>query len=38
MEQGCDQVVWLDAFEHKYVEEMGGNNLYFVYGPAPTRG
>ncbi len=31
-EKGCDQVVWLDAFEHKYVEEMGGMNLMFVYG------
>lgn len=31
-EQGCDQVVWLDAIEHKYVEEMGGMNLMFVYG------
>ncbi|MGZ4615455.1 MAG: branched-chain amino acid aminotransferase [Actinomycetes bacterium] len=30
-EQGCDQVVWLDAVEHKYVEEMGGMNLYFVH-------
>jgi branched-chain amino acid aminotransferase len=30
-EQGCDQVVWLDAIEHKYVEEMGGMNLYFVF-------
>ena len=30
-EQGCDQVVWLDAVEHRYVEEMGGMNLYFVY-------
>jgi branched-chain amino acid aminotransferase len=30
--QGCDQVVWLDAHEHRYVEEMGGMNLYFVYG------
>lgn len=29
---GCDQVVWLDAAEHKWVEEMGGMNLYFVYG------
>ena len=28
--QGCDQVVWLDAAEHRYVEEMGGMNLYFV--------
>jgi branched-chain amino acid aminotransferase len=31
-EKGCDQVVWLDAHEHRYVEEMGGMNLYFVYG------
>lgn len=30
--QGCDQVVWLDATEHKYVEEMGGMNLAFVFG------
>jgi branched-chain amino acid aminotransferase len=30
-DQGCDQVVWLDAVEHKYVEEMGGMNLYFVF-------
>jgi len=30
--KGCDQVVWLDAVEHKWVEEMGGMNLYFVYG------
>ncbi|MFD7836557.1 branched-chain amino acid aminotransferase [Streptomyces sp. NPDC059761] len=31
-EQGCDQVVWLDAVEHRWIEEMGGMNLYFVYG------
>lgn len=31
-EHGCDQVVWLDATEHRYVEEMGGMNLFFVYG------
>lgn len=31
-EQGCDQVVWLDAIEHRYVEEMGGMNLFFVFG------
>lgn len=30
-EQGCDQVVWLDAVEHRFVEEMGGMNLYFVF-------
>jgi branched-chain amino acid aminotransferase len=30
--QGCDQVVWLDAIERRFIEEMGGMNLYFVYG------
>ena len=30
-EKGCDQVVWLDAREHKYIEEMGGMNLGFIY-------
>ena len=28
----CDQVVWLDAIERRYVEEMGGMNLFFVFG------
>jgi branched-chain amino acid aminotransferase len=32
IDQGCDQVVWLDAVEHRWVEEMGGMNLFFVYG------
>jgi len=31
-EQGCDEVVWLDAHEHRWVEEMGGMNLCFVFG------
>lgn len=31
-EHSCDQVVWIDAIERKYVEEMGGMNLFFVYG------
>lgn len=31
-EKGCDQVVWLDAIERRYIEEMGGMNLMFVYG------
>lgn len=30
--EGCDQVVWIDAQERKWVEEMGGMNLYFVKG------
>jgi len=29
---GCDQAVWLDAVEHRWIEEMGGMNLFFVYG------
>ena len=29
---GCDQVVWLDAVERRWIEEMGGMNLYFVMG------
>jgi branched-chain amino acid aminotransferase len=45
LEHECDQVVWLDAAERRWVEEMGGMNLFFVYGsgsearimtPAPT--
>jgi branched-chain amino acid aminotransferase len=32
VDQGCDQVVWLDATEHQWVEEMGGMNLCFVHG------
>lgn len=31
-ENGCDQVVWIDATERKYIEEMGGMNMFFVYG------
>src|SRR5215831_3582278 len=32
VDNGCDQVVWLDAAERRWVEEMGGMNLFFVYG------
>jgi branched-chain amino acid aminotransferase len=32
VDKGCDQVVWLDAANREWVEEMGSNNLYFVYG------
>ncbi|MFN8125887.1 MAG: branched-chain amino acid aminotransferase [Candidatus Nanopelagicales bacterium] len=35
IDHGCDQVVWLDANEHRWIEEMGGMNLYFVYGSGP---
>jgi branched-chain amino acid aminotransferase len=27
---GCDQVVFLDGQEHRWVEELGGMNLFFV--------
>ena len=29
--QGCDQVVFLDAAEHRWVEELGGMNLFFLF-------
>jgi branched-chain amino acid aminotransferase len=29
--EGCDQVVFLDVAEGKYVEELGGMNMYFVF-------
>lgn len=35
LDNGCDQVVWLDAAERRWVEEMGGMNLFFVYGTGP---
>jgi branched-chain amino acid aminotransferase len=35
IDAGCDQVVWLDAVEKRYVEEMGGMNLFFVLGSGP---
>ena len=31
-EHDCEQVVWLDAVERRYIEEMGGMNLFFVFG------
>jgi branched-chain amino acid aminotransferase len=34
-ELGCAQVVWLDAMEQRWVEEMGGMNLFFVRGSGP---
>jgi branched-chain amino acid aminotransferase len=27
---GCSQMLWLDAREHKYVEEVGAMNVFFV--------
>src|SRR4029077_13314786 len=28
---GCDQVVFLDAVEQRWVEELGGMNVFFVF-------
>lgn len=32
MKAGYAQVLWLDAFEHKYVEEVGTSNIFFLIG------
>jgi branched-chain amino acid aminotransferase len=29
--EGCDQVVFLDAAERRWVEELGGMNIFFVF-------
>jgi len=31
IEHGCDQVVFLDAVERRYVDELGGMNIFFVF-------
>jgi branched-chain amino acid aminotransferase len=31
IDNGCDQVAFLDAVERSFVEELGGMNLFFVY-------
>ena len=31
IEHGCDQVVFLDAVERRYIEELGGMNIFFVF-------
>ncbi|MCX7863970.1 MAG: branched-chain amino acid aminotransferase [Novosphingobium sp.] len=31
IQHGHDQVVFLDAVEHRWVEELGGMNIYFVF-------
>lgn len=30
MDNGCDQVVFVDAVEHRYVDELAGSNIFFV--------
>ena len=34
-EAGCQQVIWLDSVERRWVEEMGGMNLFLVRGTGP---
>jgi branched-chain amino acid aminotransferase len=29
---GCDQVVWLDPVERRWIDEMSTSNIFFVYG------
>lgn len=29
--EGCDQALFLDAAEHRWIEELGGMNLFFVF-------
>ncbi|MFC7547556.1 branched-chain amino acid aminotransferase [Plantactinospora sp. GCM10030261] len=31
IEHGCDQVIFLDAVERRYIDELGGMNVFFVY-------
>jgi branched-chain amino acid aminotransferase len=31
MEHGCDQVIFLDAVERRYIDELGGMNVFFVF-------
>lgn len=30
--KGYDQVLWMDAFEHRYVQECGTMNVFFIIG------
>lgn len=36
-EQGCQQVLWLDALERRYIDEVGAMNIAFVYGDGEIR-
>ncbi len=35
--QGCDQVVFLDAVERRWVEELGGMNVFFVFADGSVQ-
>jgi branched-chain amino acid aminotransferase len=37
IEHGCDQVVFLDAVERRYVEELGGMNVFFAFDDGSLR-
>ena len=37
IEHGCDQVVFLDAVERRYVDELGGMNVFFVFDDGTHR-
>jgi branched-chain amino acid aminotransferase len=35
--EGCDQVVFLDAVERRWIEELGGMNIFFVFEDGSLR-
>ena len=35
--RGCDQVVFLDATERRWIEELGGMNIFFVHADGSLR-
>jgi branched-chain amino acid aminotransferase len=35
--RGCDQVVFLDARERRWIEELGGMNIFFVFDDGTLR-
>ena len=35
--QGCDQVLFLDAVERRWIEELGGMNIFFVFDDGTLR-
>src|SRR5262249_7302790 len=35
IDHGCDQVVFLDAVQRRYVEELGGMNIFFPFEDGP---
>ena len=37
IKRGCDQVVFLDAAERRWVEELGGMNIFFVFADGTLR-